>query len=71
MVQKTQSGQSAKVGQKDGQKGLKTFGRTLHFRATVQFKDRPLSPFLTVHFGPDSFSPFEMVIQSTKRKFYY
>ena len=36
---------------------LKTvqFGRTVHFRATVHFKDRPLSPFWTVHFGPDSF----------------
>ena len=27
---------------------------TVHFRATVHFKDRPLSPFRTVHIGPDS-----------------
>ena len=31
-----------------------TFRRTVHFRSIVQFKDRLLSPFWTVHFGPDS-----------------
>ena len=28
--------------------------KTVHFCANVHFKDRPLSPFWTVHFGPDS-----------------
>ena len=31
-----------------------TFEWTVNFRATVHLKDRPLSPPLTVHFGPDS-----------------
>ena len=31
--------------------------KTVHFRTTVYFKNRTLSPFWTVHFGPDSWSP--------------
>ena len=34
---------------------LNTFGCTVYLRATVHFKDHPLSPLWTVHFGPDSF----------------
>ena len=48
-----------------------TFGQTVHFRATVHFKDRPLSPLWTVHFGPDSFLGLQVLeIFSTLARFF-
>ena len=43
-----------------------TFWRTVHFRTTDHIKDRPLSPFWTVHFEP--YSKNEFILQKITNK---
>ena len=50
-------GQRAKTGQSTvGLNGRNwtVYKNEVHIRATAHFKEHPLSPFWTVHFGPDS-----------------